>query len=124
MHHITLSALLIIGMLLYVSISSVESNEVTIAPSESFPIKCGPGSRNRRCAEAPTDQTVPTTSFAIETTTYNTTVCSGGSVPDGNGGCYFIEICESLFGPCDCRYKKKKDRRIVIVVLVVSINYR
>jgi hypothetical protein len=31
-----------------------------------------------------------------------TTVCTGGSISDGNGGCYYADSCEMIYGPCDC----------------------
>ena len=47
---------------------------------------------------------VKTDQRTIVTTKLLTTsvVCSGVSVPDGNGGCYYDDTCESLFGSCDC----------------------
>ena len=48
---------------------------------------------------------VKTDQRTIVTTTLLTTsvVCSGGSIPDGNGGCYYADTCDSLFGSCDCK---------------------
>ena len=45
--------------------------------------------------------TIPTTTI-IPTAPKTEAACLGGSIPNGNGGCYSIDTCKVLFGPCDC----------------------
>ena len=48
------------------------------------------------------DLSVDSETTTIRTSTSKVTVCTGGSISDGNGGCYYADSCEMLYGPCDC----------------------
>jgi hypothetical protein len=58
------------------------------------------------CTEIKTDTFSTIPMATIETTTIlpisYTTPCPRGLLPDGNGGCYFEDTCEMIYGPCDC----------------------
>jgi hypothetical protein len=51
------------------------------------------------------EQKTDSRGIAVTTTnvpTSHNTPCTGGSISDGNGGCFYADTCEMLYGPCDC----------------------
>ena len=48
------------------------------------------------------DQCITPTTTTIPIST--TVGCLWGSVPDGYGGCYYVDECEAVFGGCNCEY--------------------
>ena len=95
MHQITLSYLLIIGTIL-ISITKIESTiTTTLAPGSLVNNQVKTNQRG-----VATTTLLPT---AQPDTTYSTVrVCLYGSISDGNGGCYYADTCEMLYGACDC----------------------
>jgi hypothetical protein len=86
----------IIGMiltLLLISVAEANNSENSITPST-----LAPGSLVNNQQKTDSRGIAVTT---ILPTSY-TTACTGGSISDGYGGCYFADSCEMIYGPCDC----------------------
>ena len=79
--------------LLLISVAEAESED-SITPST-----LAPGSLVNN------EQKTDSRGIAVTTTNIPTsyqTPCTGGSISDGNGGCYYADSCEMIYGPCDC----------------------
>jgi hypothetical protein len=80
--------------LLLISVAEAKNSEDSITPST-----LAPGSLVNN------QQKTDSRGIAVTTTnipTSYTTPCPRGLLPDGNGGCYFEDTCEMIYGPCDC----------------------